>query len=77
MIIKDLFTEKDGESFCPVRAGVITAFIIYTGGIFNDWWHVSNFIFSDHAKDIAAGYKDIVAWGGAAIAGKSYTEPNP
>lgn len=74
MTWKDLLTEKDGVSTCPVRVGFMLALVIFTGGIIVDWAHALNYVFSDHAKDIASGYSNILGLGGAAIAGKNYTE---
>ncbi len=74
MAFKDLFTEKDGVSLCPVRMGFAIAIVIYTGGIISDWLSVAKYVFSDHAKDIATGYGYIVGGGGGAVAGKNYTE---
>lgn len=73
-ILKDLFTENDGESFCPLRVGfyVVLVFIILVTGyevIFDATIH-----FIDHAPDWIRAVAQYITGGGAAIAGKSYVE---
>lgn len=72
MLIKDLFTEKDGESFCPLRAGFIIGFLILIGLTLKDVADGKTFL--DHAKDWASGVADYLGLGGAAVAGKNFTE---
>lgn len=74
MIIKDLFTEKDGVSFCPVRAGFIIGFIAILVFTINDWMTNDNFNFLAHAKDWMVGMAQYLGFGGAAVAGKNATE---
>ena len=69
IVIKDLFTEKDGVSFCPVRAAFIIGFLFigfYTLADHKD--------FLEHSKDWMTGLANYLGLGGAAIAGKNYTE---
>lgn len=73
-LAKDLVTEKDGVSFCPLRLGFIVALLGYTAAVGHDFVAVTSYVFSDHAKDIAEGYSKLLGWGGVAIAGKNYTE---
>lgn len=73
-VCKDFCTEKDGESFCPLRFAFLGVMAVYTLGIFHDFILLADYTFSTHAKDIASGYGDILGLGGAAIAGKNYTE---
>lgn len=72
MIIKDLFTEKDGVSFCPVRAAFNVGFIAIIGFTLNDIAFGAHFI--EHAKDWISGVADYLGFGGAAVAGKNLTE---
>lgn len=73
-IIKDLFTEKDGVSFCPVRAGFILGFIAIIAFTLNDWLTSKEFDFLGHAKDFMTGLANYLGLGGGAIAGKNFTE---
>lgn len=74
MMIKDLFTEKDGVSFCPVRAGFVIGFmfILFFGGF--DLFTEEKHEFFSHAKDFMSGLAEYLGFGGAAVAGKNYTE---
>lgn len=67
-IIKNILTEKDGQSWCPIR-------IAFIGGVVLYFWGTAESItnFSDHARDWAAGMKDILL-GGIAVAAKAFTE---
>lgn len=71
-LIKDCFTEKDGISFCPVRAGFIIGFFAIL--IFTIKDIAAGEMFMNHAKDWISGIADYLGLGGAAIAGKNYTE---
>lgn len=73
-MIKDLFTEKDGVSFCPVRAGFIIGLLIFFGLTLYDMFTDEKLDFLTHAKDWASGLANYLGLGGAAIAGKNYTE---
>lgn len=73
-IIKDIFTEKDGVSFCPVRAGFIIGFVAILAFTFNDWWTSKEFDYLSHAKDWMTGLANYLGLGGAAVAGKNFTE---
>lgn len=73
-MIKDLFTEKDGVSFCPVRAGFIIGMLIFFGLTFMDLYTCTTFSFMEHAKDWLTGLATYLGLGGAAIAGKNATE---
>lgn len=72
MTIKDLFTEKDGVSFCPVRAGFIVGFLAIIAFTLNDMYFGAKFM--EHAKDWISGLADYLGFGGAAVAGKNFTE---
>lgn len=74
MALKDIFTEKDGVSICPVRTGFILTILWYLGGTFHDVYAIADFKFMEHAKDWADGMGNILGFGGSAIAGKNYTE---
>lgn len=71
---KDLFTEKDGESFCPVRFGFITGILLYFCFSIHDIMAVKDFKFMEHARDFASGLGDILGFGGGAVAVKSLSE---
>lgn len=75
-IIKDIFTEKDGVSFCPVRAAFVIGCLAYMFYTLHDLIAVPDFKFMDHAKDWASGLANLLGLGGGAVAGKSFTEPN-
>ncbi len=74
MALKDIFTEKDGVSVCPVRVGFVLTILWYLGGTCHDLYAVTDFKFMEHAKDWAEGVANILGLGGASIAGKNYTE---
>ena len=76
-IISDTLTEKDGTSACPVRIAFIVSILAYLTGTAHDVFFIDGFKFMEHAKDWASGLADLLGFGGAAIAGKSFTEPNP
>jgi len=73
-ILKDVFTEKDGQSFCPLRALLIFGVIFYIGMEFRDALVVASYNFNGHCKDFATGLANILGLGGGAVAGKSFTE---
>lgn len=72
MILKDLVTEKDGVTYCPVRsffAVGITLYIVATVlGVFG----VGGFI--PNAKQWAEGFSKLLEYGGLAVVGKALTE---
>lgn len=72
MFFKDLFTEKDGISFCPVRATYLLGFIAIIVFTFHDIWTGKDFITS--AGQWISGIANYLGLGGAAVAGKNYTE---
>lgn len=72
MQIKDLFTEKDGVSTCPVRVGFILGFIAILAFTVIDLHSGQHFM--EHAHDWISGIADYLGLGGAAVAGKNYTE---
>jgi len=73
---KDIFTEKDGVSFCPVRTGFVCGLVAFFAFTLHDVFYTDNFHFMEHASDWMKGLADYLGFGGAAIAGKSYTEPS-
>ncbi len=73
-MLKDLFTEKDGVSFCPVRAGYIVGFLIIIGLTINDVFNSKDYHFVDHASDWMKALAEYIGLGGAAVAGKNATE---
>lgn len=70
--IKDLFTENDGVSICTVRTGLILAFVAIMVFTIKDIWAGQSFM--EHAKDWISGMAEFLGLGGAAVAGKNYTE---
>lgn len=72
---KDVITENDGVSFCPVRIGFICGLVAFFAFTMHDMLYAENFQFMQHASDWMKGLADYLGFGGAAIAGKSYTEP--
>lgn len=69
---KDLFTEKDGVSVCPVRVGFVLGFAAILAFTVRDVASGSHFM--EHAKDWISGLADYLGLGGAAVAGKNFTE---
>ncbi len=72
-MIKDLFTEKDGVSFCPLRMLFVVgvgAYIVF--GLYDIVYGGSKFM--EHAKDWGGGLADLLGFGGGAISAKNYTE---
>lgn len=74
MTLKDLFTEKDGVSTCPVRLVFIIGFIFIVGFTAYDLLTADKHEFLDHAKDWMMGLANYLGFGGAAVAGKNFTE---
>lgn len=74
-MLHDFLTEKDGISFCPLRMLLIASVLFYIGMELRDAVLVSGYAFSGHCKDFADGLANILGLGGAAVAGKSFTEP--
>lgn len=72
-LLKDWFTEKDGISACPVRAGFIIGFMVILGLTLNDLL-CNGTHFLGHAKDWMTGLAEYLGLGGAAVAGKNMTE---
>lgn len=72
MIIKDLFTEKDGVSFCPVRAGFIIGFIFILYMTVRDLATGQHFM--EHSRDWLSGMADYLGLGGGSVAIKNFTE---
>lgn len=72
--LKDIVTEKDGISLCPVRIGFIIGLVGYFTFTFHDLFFAKDFIFMAHAKDWLSGLAEYVGLGGAAVAGKNATE---
>lgn len=71
-ILKDITTEKNGISSCPLRIGFITGFAAILLFTCLDIFMGAKFM--DHAGDWIKGIADYLGLGGAAIAGKNYTE---
>lgn len=74
---KDLITEKDGISFCPVRVGFIVGLLAFFVFTLHDVAFSPNFQFMDKASDWMKGLADYLGFGGAAVAGKNMTEKTP
>lgn len=74
MILKDWLTENNGTSYCPIRIAFLLSILAYFTGTVHDAIYVTGFQFTDHAKDWASGLADLLGFGGAAVAGKAYTE---
>lgn len=72
MDIKDLFTEKDGVSFCPLRACFMVGFIIIVSLTIADVTAGTSFM--EYSKDWISGLGEYLGLGGAAVAGKNFTE---
>lgn len=72
--VKDITTEKDGVSFCPVRAGFIVGFICIIAFTLYDMHTNDTFDFLSHAKEWMSGLAEYLGLGGAAVAGKNFTE---
>lgn len=72
--VKDLFTEKDGVSFCPLRSAFIVGFAAIIGFTTFEMFTAEKFTFLDHAADWMKGMAEYLGFGGGAIAGKNYTE---
>lgn len=73
-VVKDWVTEKDGVSFCPVRLAFMVGAIGYFFFTLHDMLSKGDFTFMEHAKDWISGLAQYLGLGGAAIAGKNYTE---
>lgn len=73
-MIKDLFTEKDGVSFCPVRAGYIIGFIGILGFTLHDVFFTENFHFMTTASEWIKSLGEYLGMGGAAVGYKNTTE---
>ncbi len=73
-LVKDVFTEKDGVSFCPVRAAFIIGFIALLGYSTYDIINSTKPTFMVNAKDWMTGLAQYLGFGGSAIAGKNFTE---
>lgn len=73
-VVKDFLTEKDGQSYCPLRALLVLAVLFYLGLELRDALTLAGYNFSGHAKDFANGLASMLGWGGAAVTGKSFTE---
>lgn len=71
-MLKDLFTEKDGISFCPVRAGFIIGFVLIIALTIRDV--LAGVSFMSNVKDWVSSMGEYLGLGGAAIAGKNATE---
>jgi hypothetical protein len=69
-MIKDLFTEKDGESFCPSRLLLILGGIVFLTLAVYSVLHGKEF----NAQDFGLGYGGLLGGGGAGIALKGRTE---
>ncbi len=72
MLFKDLLTEKDGVSFCPVRAGFIMGFVLIVGLTIQDI--ASGQHFFEHAADWIKALGEYLGFGGAAVGYKNTTE---
>ena len=72
-IIKHWFTERDGESFCPIRALAILGVAEYLAmaGIIS--YHAMNF----DLQGFGAGLGIVLAAAGAAVTAKATTEAKP
>lgn len=73
-MLKDLLTEKDGVSFCPVRILFVAGFLAII--VFTIQDIASGQHFMEHVGDWIKGLAQYLGLGGGAIAGKNYTESN-
>lgn len=71
-VIKDMATEKDGVSFCPVRIGLMAGIALYFMFTVVDLFTTRHFL--GHAKDWGEGLANLLGFGGGAVAAKNYTE---
>lgn len=74
MKLSDLFTEKDGVSACPVRIVFALGFAAYIALTLYNLSNVKDLDFLKNAKDWISGLADYLGLGGAAVAGKNFTE---
>jgi uncharacterized membrane protein YqhA len=70
-VFTNLLTEKDNITYCPVRVAFIVAVTIYFYGTIHN---LPDFI--SHARDWAAGMRDLLI-SGMAVAAKAFTEKEP
>lgn len=63
MLTKDLFTEKDGESFCPARLGLIAGLITFIVLSVYSVIHTGTFDF----MGFGTGFGSLVGGSGAGI----------
>jgi hypothetical protein len=70
MLVKDLFTEKDGESFCPARLGLLVGLITFICLSFLAVFHGKDF----DPQNWGIGYGSLLGGGGAGIWAKGKSE---
>lgn len=73
-LAKDCVTEKDGISFCPLRIAFIIGLVGYFIFTMHDVFYAKDLHFMDHAHDWVSGLANYLGLGGAAIAGKNFSE---
>ena len=69
-IIKDLITEKDGESYCPERLLLIAGVVVFLALAMYAVWHGKDF----NAQDYGIGLGSLLGGGGAGIWAKGKSE---
>lgn len=73
MQLKEIFTEKDNNTLCTIRICFIAGFII--AAVLTAVDTISHGVaFISSAKDWLSGMAEYLGLGGAAIAGKNFTE---
>ena len=69
---RDLITERDGESYCPIRITGLTGSLSYIALSVADWWNGHNFDFQSWAQGFAM---ILAALGGGVGFNKPREEP--
>lgn len=71
--VKDAFTERDGESICPVRTLFIVGAVLYLYFSLREI-AITDVSFFAHAKEWIEGFGQYIGLSGGAVAVKNYTE---